>query len=346
MKGISIKDIAKQAGVSPTTVSFVLNGKAKEKRISDQVSKKILKLAAKLKYKPNQLARGLRTGKTKTIGLIVEDIANHFFANVAKIVEEEADKFGYKVLYGSTEDSQVKAKGLLEVLEYRQVDGYIITPTPNLDKEIEQLRHARKPMVLMDRYLPQIPTNYVMVNNFQGAFDAAEYLLKMGYGKIAVVTITSEQIQMKERLNGFSAAMKTHKAPFPRKMLKKIPFTATKEEAVSQIKAFIKDIPGLDAIFFTTNYLGIYGIESLKELGLKIGKDIAVISFDDHDLFRLHTPGITCVAQPIHDIARNLIQVLMNELSQNNHQINQVVLPATLVKRESCTKSVSLTLEK
>ncbi|QEH41425.1 LacI family DNA-binding transcriptional regulator [Chitinophaga sp. XS-30] len=338
MKGVSIKDIAKQAGVSPTTVSFVLNGKAKEKRISDQVSKKILKLASKLKYKPNQLARGLRTGKTKTIGLIVEDIANHFFANVAKIVEEEADKFGYKVLYGSTEDDQVKAKGLLEVLEYRQVDGYIITPTPSLDKEIEALKNARKPMVLMDRYLPQIPTNYVMVNNFQGAYDAAEYLLDTGYSKIALVTTTSEQIQMKERLNGFTAAMKAHNASFPRRMLKKIPFTATSKEAVEQIKSFIKGIPDLDAIFFSTNYLGIYGIESIKELGLKIGEDVALISFDDHDLFRLHTPGITCVAQPINDIARNLIQVLMHELNGNTSQINQVILPATLIKRESCRK--------
>ena len=338
MKGISIKDIAKQAGVSPTTVSFVLNGKAKEKRISDQVSKKILKLAAKLKYKPNQLARGLRTGKTKTIGLIVEDIANNFFANVAKIVEEEADKFGYKVLYGSTEDNLVKARGLLEVLEYRQVDGYIITPTPNLDKEIEMLKHARKPMVLMDRYLPQIPTNYVMVNNFQGAYDAGEYLLKLGYTKIALVTTTSEQIQMKERLNGFTAAMKAHRSAFPRKFLKKIPFAASKDEAVSQIKTFIEANPDLDAIFFSTNYLGVYGIECFKDLGIKVGDDMAMVSFDDHDLFRLHTPGITCVAQPIHEIARNLIQVLMSELNQNSHQINQVVLPATLIKRESCKK--------
>lgn len=336
MKGVSIKDIARQAGVSPTTVSFVLNGKAKEKRISDLVSKKILKLAAKLKYKPNQLARGLRTGKTKTIGLIVEDIANHFFANVAKIVEEEADKYGYKVLYGSTEDDLNKAKGLLEVLEYRQVDGYIITPTPNLDKEIEALKNARKPMVLMDRYLPQIPTNYVMVNNFQGAYDAAEFFLELGYERIAVVTTASEQIQMKERLNGFTAALKAHGTGLPRKMLKKIPFAASKEESVLQIKDFIKSMPNLDAIFFTTNYLGIYGIESIKELGMKIGEDIALISFDDHDLFRLHTPGITCVSQPIHDIARNVIQVLMNELNHNSNQINQVVLPATLVLRESC----------
>lgn len=345
MKGISIKDIAKQAGVSPTTVSFVLNGKAKEKRISEQVSKKILKLAAKLKYKPNQLARGLRTGKTKTIGLIVEDIANNFFANVAKIVEEEADKFGYKVLYGSTEDNLAKAKGLLEVLEYRQVDGYIITPTPNLDKEIEMLKNARKPMVLMDRYLPQIPTNYVMVDNFQGGYDAAEYLLKLGYNKIALVTTTSEQIQMKERLNGFTAAMKAHQANFPRKMLKKIPFAGTREQAVDQISDFIKTIPDLDAIFFATNYLGVYGIESVKQLGMTIGEDIALVSFDDHDLFRLHTPSITCVAQPIHEIARNLIQVLMNELNDNNHELNQVVLPATLIKRESCSKRVKVVAE-
>ncbi|UYQ93904.1 LacI family transcriptional regulator [Chitinophaga horti] len=341
MKGVSIKDIAKQAGVSPTTVSFVLNGKAKEKRISEGVSKKILKLATKLKYKPNQLARGLRTGKTKTIGLIVEDIANHFFANVAKIVEEEADKYGYKVLYGSTEDNLQKAKGLLEVLEYRQVDGYIITPTVNLDKDIEALKHARKPMVLLDRYLPNIPTNYVMVNNFQGAYDAAEYLMQQGFEKIAVVTITSEQIQMKERLDGFLAAMKAHRSGFPRKMLKKLSFAATKEEAIEEIKAFITSIPNLDAIFFTTNYLGIYGIESVKDLGLQIGEDIAFISFDDHDLFRLYSPGITCVEQPIHDIARNVIQVLMNELNNNTNQINQVVLPATLVKRGSCSKRLS-----
>lgn len=340
MKGTSIKDIAKLAGVSPTTVSFVLNGKAKEKRISDPVSKKIIKLARKLKYRPNQLARGLRTGKTKTIGLIVEDIANPFFANIARIVEEEADKFGYKVLYGSTEDIAAKARGLLEVLEYRQVDGYIITPTPDLDKEIEALKNGRKPVVLMDRYLPEISTNYVMVNNHQGAYDAAEYLLELGYKKIALITTTSEQVQMKERYDGFMAAMKAHQAPFSRKLLKKIPFAAAKEEAVAQIRTFLEENPDLEAIFFSTNYLGIYGIESIKEMGLSIGSDIAVISFDDNDLFRLHTPGITCVAQPIHDIARQVIHVLMEELNQRTQDVQQVVLPASLVKRESCRRSM------
>ncbi|ATL47612.1 LacI family transcriptional regulator [Chitinophaga caeni] len=336
MKGVSIKDIAKQAGVSPTTVSFVLNGKAKEKRISEQVSKKILKIASKLKYKPNQLARGLRTGKTKTIGLIVEDIANLFFANVAKIVEEEADKYGYKVLYGSTEDNVDKAKGLMEVLEYRQVDGYIITPTAQMEKEIEALRHARKPMVLLDRYIPNVPTNYVMVNNFQGAYDAANHLLNRGYTKIGLVTIASDQIQMKERIDGFSAAMKAANAAFPKKMIKKISFHISKEESIREIKNFVESNPQMEGIFFATNYLGIYGLEALKEMGVAIGKDLAFISFDDHDLFRLYTPGITCIAQPIHDIARNVIQVLMNELNNNKKEVNQIILPAQLVVRDSC----------
>jgi len=336
MKGVSIKDIAKQAGVSPTTVSFVLNGKAKEKRISEQVSKKILKIASKLKYKPNQLARGLRTGKTKTIGLIVEDIANLFFANVAKIVEEEADKYGYKVLYGSTEDNVDKAKGLMEVLEYRQVDGYIITPTAQMEKEIEALRHARKPMVLLDRYIPNVPTNYVMVNNFQGAYDAANHLLNRGYTKIGLVTIASDQIQMKERIDGFSAAMKAANAAFPKKMIKKISFHISKEESIREIKNFVESNPQMEGIFFATNYLGISGLEALKEMGVAIGKDLAFISFDDHDLFRLYTPGITCIAQPIHDIARNVIQVLMNELNNNKKEVNQIILPAQLVVRDSC----------
>src|SRR5690606_29472807 len=117
---ISIRDMAERLGVSPTTVSFVLNGKQKEKRISDKVAKR-------MKYEPNHMARGLRTGKTKTIGLIVEDISNHFFAHIAKVVEHRALMYGYRVLYCSTEDNIKKARELLQMLKYRQVDGFIIT---------------------------------------------------------------------------------------------------------------------------------------------------------------------------------------------------------------------------
>ncbi|WP_298738194.1 substrate-binding domain-containing protein [uncultured Chitinophaga sp.] len=334
MKGISIKDIAKQAGVSPTTVSFVLNGKAKEKRISDQVSKKILKIANKLKYKPNQLARGLRTGKTKTLGLIVEDIANNFWANVAKVVEDEADKHGYKVLYGSTEDNSEKARGLLEVLKYRQVDGYIITPTKNMEKEIELLKMVRKPVVLMDRYLPNVDSHYVVVDNYQGAFAATSHLIAQGYKKIAIITTTSDQVQMKQRMEGFAAALKKHGITFNKTIVKKLPFDLDRAGHTQEITKFLRATK-VDAIFFATNYLGIYGIESIRSLGLRIGADVGMVSFDDHDLFRLHSPSITCVSQPIGEIGRQIVDVLMKELNHASNTSHHLVLSPTLEIRQS-----------
>lgn len=333
MKGISIKDIAQQAGVSPTTVSFVLNGKGKEKRISEQVSKRILKIAGKLKYKPNQLARGLRTGKTKTIGLIVEDIANNFFANVAKVVEDEADKYGYKVLFGSTEDNEEKARGLLEVLRYRQVDGYIITPTLNLDKDIASLQ---KPVVLMDRYFPNVKdSSYVVVDNFQGAMIAVDHLVTQGYKHIGIITTTSHQIQMQQRLEGFSAALKKHGLPSGKNVIKRLPFDLDRPGYTQEITKYLQNNRELDAVFFATNYLGICGIESIRSLGLQIGSELGMVSFDDHDIFRLLSPAVTCVAQPIEEIGRTLIRILMEELDETTEEPKQVVLPLELRERES-----------
>lgn len=333
MKGISIKDIAQQAGVSPTTVSFVLNGKGKEKRISEQVSKRILKIAGKLKYKPNQLARGLRTGKTKTIGLIVEDIANNFFANVAKVVEDEADKYGYKVLFGSTEDNEEKARGLLEVLRYRQVDGYIITPTLNLDKDIASLQ---KPVVLMDRYFPNVKdSSYVVVDNYQGAVTAVDHLVAQGYKHIGIITTTSHQIQMQQRLEGFQAALKTHGLPSGKNVIKRLPFDLDRPGYTQEITKYLQGNRELDAVFFATNYLGICGIESIRSLGLQIGSELGMVSFDDHDIFRLLSPAVTCVAQPVEEIGRTLIRILMEELDETAEAPSQVVLPLELRERES-----------
>jgi len=340
VKGISIKDIAQQAGVSPTTVSFVLNGKGKEKRISEQVSKRILKIAGKLKYKPNQLARGLRTGKTKTIGLIVEDIANNFFANVAKVVEDEADKYGYKVLFGSTEDNEEKARGLLEVLRYRQVDGYIITPTLNLDKDIASLQ---KPVVLMDRYFPNVKdSSYVVVDNFQGAMIAVDHLVAQGYKHIGIITTTSHQIQMQQRLEGFSAALKKHGLPSGKNVIKRLPFDLDRPGYTQEITKYLQNNRELDAVFFATNYLGICGIESIRSIGLQIGSELGMVSFDDHDIFRLLSPAVTCVAQPVEEIGRTLIRILMEELDETTEEPKQVVLPLELRERESSVHTKKL----
>src|SRR5690606_299028 len=164
-KRLSIVDIAKQLNISQTTVSFILNGKSKEKRISDEVSEKVLRFVKEVGYKPNMLARSFRTGKTNIIGLMVEDISNPFFAHIARLIEEKAYANDYKILYCSTENNPEKAEELLQMFQDRRVDGYIITPTNNLAEHARELVNSGAPVVLFDRYFEQDTFDHVVLDN-------------------------------------------------------------------------------------------------------------------------------------------------------------------------------------
>jgi len=338
-KKISITDIAKQLDISITTVSFVLNGKAEEKRISKEVIEKVLNLVAELNYKPNQLAKSLRTGKTHIIGLIVEDIANAFFANIARQIEDNAYKKGYRIIYCSTENIPNKSKELISMFRDRHVDGYIITPSEGIEEEIKALLDDGLPVVLFDRYLARVPTNYVVIDNYGGTFAAANHLLQQGYNQVAFITIKSEQTQMLERLYGYERAMKMHHKEI---LVKRVGYLNMREEVVQQTCSFIKENPNVDAILFATNYLGIYGIEALKLLKIKIPTEMGVVSFDDHDLFQVYSPTITVIQQPIEEISNQLIKILLENLSGSiKPRKNQtMILPPNLVIRESSQKII------
>jgi LacI family transcriptional regulator len=206
-KRIGIGDIAKQLNVSITTVSFIINGKAEEKRISQKLTKRVMNLVNELNYVPNQLAKSLRTGKTHIIGLIVEDISNPFFACVARLIEEKANKKGYKIIYCSSDNDAVKTSELIKVFRERQVDGYIITPSIGIEEDINSLIENHLPTILFDRRLPDMSTNYVGTDNEGGTYKAIKHLITQGYKNIAFVTINSEQPQMVERLNGYLKAI-------------------------------------------------------------------------------------------------------------------------------------------
>lgn len=317
MKRVSIKDIARKAGVVPSTVSLVLNGKAKEQRISDEVAEKIRAIALETGYRPLQTAVSLRTGYSKTLGLIVEDISNVFFATLAKAIEEEAYARGYKIVYCSTENDQEKGRELISMLTSQQVDGYLITPTPGMDKEIHSLKRAGKPVVLMDRYFPSLEVPSVLVDNFVGAMMGMKHLLDKGYNSIALITVDIDQIQMQERERGYRTALKESRLPVNEDLVFRLPYNSSQEQIVAMICGIVKDHPELDAVFFATNYLGIYGLEAFQKEGRKVPDDIAMVCFDDHDLFRLYSPGITIIRQPIKDIAISAIQLLLHQLATN-----------------------------
>lgn len=335
MKRWSIKDIAKQAGVAPSTVSFVLNGKAKQMRISDELADKIRHLAITTGYQPHQTAVSLRTGKTKTLGLIVEDISNAFFATLAKCIEEEAYALDYRIVYCSTENDAVKGGELIRMLTHQQVDGYLITPSGGMEKDISNLVANQKPVVFMDRYFAEMAVPYILVDNYGGVWEGMHHFFGKGYRNIAFITVTLDQVQMRQREEAYRDSLQETGRDVKEDFILRLPYRSKQDEAVEEITAFLKQHPDLDAVFFATNYLGIYGLESIKRAGLTIPGDLGVVCFDDHDIFRLYTPGITVVQQPIEEIAKSAIQLLIAQLEKKVPESSEPLKKPNLVIRAS-----------
>jgi LacI family transcriptional regulator len=335
MANVSIKDIAREVGVSTTTVSFVLNGKAREKRISNDLKDRIILAAKQLNYRPNQVARGLRTGQSHTLGLIVEDISNPFFAHLARHVEHEADKAGYTVMFCSTENDEDKAAGLLYMLRHRQMDGFIIIPTPGMRMELESLVEEMKPLVLVDRYFLDLDTCHVTVDNYLGATEAVRLLIGKGFKKIGLVTIQSLQNQMQERERGYMDAMAEHGRIVDSSMLLHIAYDGNDEQTVEAIRMMLASDPELDALFFTTNYLGVAGLEELRVSGRRIAEDIGIICFDDSIIFRLGSPSISVIAQPIREMGRQAVRLIIDMIAKKPLEDRKLMMAPVVIERES-----------
>ena len=177
-KKIALKDIAQQVGVSVALVSYVLNGKEKEARISTEMSDRIRKTAIELNYQPNMIAKSLKSGKTNTIGLIVADISNPFFSGIARIIEDEAKKHNYVVIFGSSDENAKNQQDLIDVFLNRLVDAFIIAPTSGTEKQIQDIKNRNVPVILIDRYFPGIDVDCVHINNFMAAGKAVQKLNK------------------------------------------------------------------------------------------------------------------------------------------------------------------------
>ncbi|MHA4896047.1 LacI family DNA-binding transcriptional regulator [Pedobacter sp. PWIIR3] len=338
MKPASIKDIAEKAKVSITTVSFILNGKAPQMRISAAVIERVEAIIKELGFKPNQIARSLRTGDTKTIGLIVEDISNPFFAGIARKIEDKAYKKGYKISYSSTENDVKKAKELIEMFRSRQVDAYIIAPVPGIEDDIARLQAEGIPVVLFDRNLRLKDVNYVVVDSFNGTFLATKYLIDHGKKNIAFVTVGLHVDEMDNRFLGYEKALTDHHIPFNKAIYEEIKYGNTSDVTVEKLKNLFISNPEIDSVIFSTNYLAINGLTALKELGKNLDDNFTLISYDDHDVFKFHTPPISVVDQPVEEIAERIIEIVLQELAKNKVKTTEmlrsrVVLQPNFIER-------------
>lgn len=335
-KKITSKDIAQELGISRSVVSFVLNGKNKEMRISDELTKKVLDLVETRNYQTNHIAKSLKTGKTHTIGLIVADIANPFFANIASEIEKEVRKKGYSVFFCSSNENKMNFKFQLENFKNRQVDGLILIPPINSDKILTLLGSQNIPFVIMDRVFENLGANSVNINNHKAAYDATTRLINNGRKKVALINVNNELITMSDRTNGYIDAIADNGMEANPNLLQQLKYSNVAEHVNEAVNKVIMN--NADAIIFTTNKLGVQGVQAIGNKGKRIPEDIAVISFDDTSAYAVAKTSITAIKQPVAQMCKEAVRIIMKSIdkSESNIDTEQVILDVSFIIRESC----------
>jgi LacI family transcriptional regulator len=339
LKKISITDIAKELNVSKTLVSLVLNNKAKENRISEEIEQKVRDTAKRMNYRPNPFAKSLRSGKSQTLGLIVSDISSNFFSNLSKSVEKEAAKYNYNLIIGSTGEDIKKQEEIIQLYKDRFLDGLIISPAFGSEDQILQLRKENFPFVLIDRNFSKIKTNSIVVDNYNASFKAVQHLLNNGYKNIGVLSTLSMMYSLKLRVEGYKDAIRQSGLRLKNKLIKNIDFFNMRQGVETELKDLLSGPSPIDALYFANCDLATIGLEVIYKMGIKVPEDLAIISFDDPQSFRYSFSPITAISQPINEMGTKAVQLLMNQLENKESVSQQITINTTLNIRESSIKS-------
>lgn len=327
-KRISIKDIAKAAGTSITTVSFILNGKAKERRISDAVNKRVLDYVRRMGYKPSQFVRNGAANQTKVLALLVDDIHHPFFSEVGEHMERVASERGYQVVYSNTGTKTEKIDQLVKLWMDKEVDGICMVPSEDLSEALSKIKKQHVPTVFVDSFIPDVNIPYVVSDHRKGAYDATVHLLATGSKRVGLISLYSNRVQMRARQDGYMDAMdESQKQSFIRKLNIEDPDNTIGEEIV----AFIVENK-LEAVLFADHYLAIHGLKAIKEQAIEIPR---IVAFDDHVLFALHTPAISVVTQDTAQIAGAVMDMLTARIDGKVSENSGLIVPYVLIARES-----------
>ncbi len=335
-KKTTSKEIANHLGISRSTLSFIINGKSKEMRISDELTKKTLEYVKSINYTTNSIAKSLKTGKSFTIGLIVADISNPFFSQIAYRLEKEASKKGYYIMYSSSNEDEKQFNLQLDNFINRQLDGLILVPPVNCVDFVDILNTKRIPFVLVDRFIDGPVVNSVNIDNFKAAYEATNRLILNNRQNISIVNVNDQLLTMHNRSKGYLQCLSDNNISIDQRLIKQLKFSNAINDVKNAVQQVIQN--GADAILFTTNKLSFSGLEKMKEMGVIIPDDVAVVSFDENPAFRLFDTSITTIKQPIKEMCKASIDILLKLIDNDDISIPtlQLELESSLILRNSC----------
>lgn len=335
-KTINLKSIAEDLNLSPGTVSRILNGKAREYRISDATSSLVIKYARENGYMPNMIAKGLRSSKTSTIGLMIPDISNPFFALMARNIERYSSDSDYSVLLVDSEEDSAREQNQIRNMISRRLDGIIAAPVGAVFDNYLEITNKEIPLVFVDRYFTDASIPYVSSDNFSGGYQATKYLIDHGHEDIALIMGDEIIEPVKERRKGYHAAFDDSGLEKKEELVLGDSFSI--ENGYFSTLKLLKRKPFPTAIFALSNLIGLGVLQAVKEKNLSIPEDISLIVFDDQPYASFLNPPLTTIKQDTEKISQVAVETLFSLMEDKNFKFENTKVPTSLIERGSVQK--------
>jgi LacI family transcriptional regulator, galactose operon repressor len=334
----TIRDIAEQANVSFATVSRALNNKY---GVKPATRKRVLEVARDLDYRPNAIARGLVKNQTNTIGLIIPDIKNPFFPEVAGGIEECAASLGYNVFLCNTNWSGEREAQYIELLSQRRVDGLIVAPTGDSIHVLDNIIHANLPVVYVSQAPEGTDRSFVVIDNVRGGFLATKHLIETGHGTIGFIGAPQDEVTCRERFEGYVMAFEKYGMTVEDRYVKQGDFSQT--SGYDPVKEMLDSGDYPRGIFAANDLLAVGAIEAVKSAGMKVPEDIAVVGFDDIAIASLQEIQLSTINQPKYQMGKLALEILVEIIrkGEDGTPTRKVMLEPELIVRRSSEQNRS-----
>jgi LacI family transcriptional regulator len=327
----TIVEVARRARVSTSTVSHVVN---RTRFVSPQSRARVEEAIRTLGYRPNALARSLRVGRTHTLGLVIPDSANPFFAEVGRAIELAAFEAGFSVILCNTENEREKEQLYLGVLAKKQVEGIVLAAADERSDPLRTLLHGRVPVVAVDRERRGLALDTVLTDNRGGGLLATRHLLALGHRRIGCVTGPARLSTTAQRLLGYRRALRDAGVPADDALVVAADFHPAAGAAALRALLALPRPP--TAVFACNDLMALGVLSAAAEAGRRVPEDLAVVGYDDIELAAFAMPPLTTVAQPKAEMGRAIVKLLVDRIRDGRLPPQRAVLPVELRIRRSC----------
>ena len=326
----TIREVAESAGVSYATVSHVINN---TRLVSQETRARVLAAMDALNYRPNALARSLRQGRTNTLGLVLPDSANPFFAEISRSIEDEAFKKGYSVFLCNTELDTERELFYVDVLSNKQVDVIIFVAAGDQADSLDFLVRRNMPVVMIDRDVPNVEVDAVLTDNKLGGYLATRHLLELGHRRIACIAGPSSITPSAERIIGYRKALEEAGISYEESLIIRGDYHA--QSGMEITHSILSMDPRPTAIFCLNDLMALGALRAAAEAGCSVPQDLAVVGYDDLELAHFTNPPLTTIAQPKKEVGAQAISLLVDRISRKSRPPSRLVLPPELIVRRS-----------